>query len=326
MKDNSPLVSICMVTYNHERFIAKAIESVVHQVGDFDVQLVIGEDCSTDNTRAVCEEYAEKYPDKILLLAAEKNMGMMANVLRVIAACKGKYAATLDGDDYWTDENKLQKQVDFLENNPDYSMCFASIEVLDESNGEFSIAESFRNFKKDTYTIEDYITAPLDKPLLIPGMTLLNRTYPGEPLPEFYKRSKTPDIATSLLLFNKGKGRYMNETMAVYRQHGGGISKNKKFDIELDKAIFDLFDDFNEFTHHKYHELMKPRQYELSKLLLMYGSSLLKGKRRMNHIFKMLKGYKKYRSGNNSKELLYFYIVLFFPFLLKFHKIGSQPK
>ena len=103
-----------MITYNHEKFIAEAIEGVVMQKTNFQFELVIGEDCSTDNTRAICIEYQKKYPDIIRLRLPETNQGMMLNWINNINSGRGKYIALCDGDDYWTDPYKLQKQVDFM--------------------------------------------------------------------------------------------------------------------------------------------------------------------------------------------------------------------
>mgnify|MGYP001248218371 CR=1 FL=1 len=118
-----PLVSVHMITYNHEKYIAQAIEGVLMQKTNFLFELVIGEDCSTDSTRVICKEYADRYPNIIKLLPdAGKNLGMMENAIRTTMACTGKYIALCEGDDYWTDPYKLQKQVDFLEAHNDYGL------------------------------------------------------------------------------------------------------------------------------------------------------------------------------------------------------------
>ena len=104
-------VSIAMVTYNHEKFIAKALDSVLMQRTDFDYEIVIGEDCSSDNTRNIVIEYKRRYPDNIVLFLNEKNLGMYGNCSQVFQACQGEYIAVLEGDDYWTSPDKLQKQV-----------------------------------------------------------------------------------------------------------------------------------------------------------------------------------------------------------------------
>ena len=122
-----PLVSVCMTTYNHEKFISQAIESVLCQRTTFGVEVVIGEDCSTDNTFAICRQYEAQYPDRVRIIASEHNIGMHANYRRTIEACRGKYIAMCDGDDWFTDENKLQIQVEQLENSG-AAMCYTRSE------------------------------------------------------------------------------------------------------------------------------------------------------------------------------------------------------
>jgi len=126
------MVSVCMITYNQEKYIAEAIEGVLMQQTGFPVELIIGEDCSTDNTRNICLEYKEKHPDFIKLLLPEKNLGIMPNFIATLNACTGKYIALCEGDDYWIDPNKLQKQVDFLEANEDFSTCFHQVRIKKE--------------------------------------------------------------------------------------------------------------------------------------------------------------------------------------------------
>lgn len=119
-----PLVSIVTITYNHEPYIRKCIEGVLMQKVNFPIEFIIAEDCSTDGTLAICKEYAAKYPKLIKLITSENNVGAIANERRAMKAAKGKYIAFCEGDDYWTEPLKLQKQVDFLERNPEYSVTF----------------------------------------------------------------------------------------------------------------------------------------------------------------------------------------------------------
>ena len=109
-----PLLSVCMTTYNHERYIAQAIESVLGQRTTFAVEVVVGEDCSTDSTLRICREYESRYPDRVRVITSESNVGMHENYRRTIEACRGRYIAMLDGDAWLSDENKLEMQVDKL--------------------------------------------------------------------------------------------------------------------------------------------------------------------------------------------------------------------
>ncbi len=127
-----PLVSVRLVTYNHEKWIAQCLESILMQRTDFPFEVIVGEDCSTDGTLEIVLAYAERHPDKIRVLPAEANLGAMTNSYRVQQACRGKYHAMIEGDDYWIDPLKLQKQVDFMEANPDMTLCFHNVFVVND--------------------------------------------------------------------------------------------------------------------------------------------------------------------------------------------------
>lgn len=132
------LVSVYMITYNHEKYIAQAIESVLMQKTDFPYQLIIGEDYSTDGTRKIVEEYAATYPEKIKAILNPQNLGPMRNAANVYKACTGKYVAMLEGDDYWTDPLKLQRQVDFLEANPDFGMTYSKVRNFIQKKNKYA--------------------------------------------------------------------------------------------------------------------------------------------------------------------------------------------
>jgi glycosyltransferase involved in cell wall biosynthesis len=124
-----PLVSIMMVTYNHAPYITQAIEGVLKQKTNFPIELVIGEDCSTDGTREIVFGYQKKYPDIIRVIASDKNVGALENSERTAKTCRGKYIAFCEGDDYWHHPGKLQKQADYFESHPDCGLVFSSYDV-----------------------------------------------------------------------------------------------------------------------------------------------------------------------------------------------------
>lgn len=125
MIDNpqSSVLTIIVPTYNHEKWIARCLDSILSQETDFSFAIWVLEDCSTDQTCSICREYAEKYPEKIRLFAREKNLGVLKNVQSALIQIKSRYWGALEGDDYWCDNHKLQMQIDVLEANPDCSMC-----------------------------------------------------------------------------------------------------------------------------------------------------------------------------------------------------------
>jgi glycosyltransferase involved in cell wall biosynthesis len=124
--NRDPLVSVHMITFNHEPYIARAIEGVLMQERDFPIELVIGEDCSTDGTCEIVLRYQKKHPETIRVLTSERNVGAVANELRTDRACRGKYVAFCEGDDRWHHPLKLQKQVDYLESHPEVGLVFGA--------------------------------------------------------------------------------------------------------------------------------------------------------------------------------------------------------
>jgi glycosyltransferase involved in cell wall biosynthesis len=125
-------VSVAIITYNHEKFIAEALESVLMQVTDFRYEIVIGDDCSSDRTHEIIGDFQKNHPGKIRLLISETNIGVKKNLAQTIMACKGEYIALLDGDDYWTAPQKLRHQVGFLDSRPGCSFCFHSVKRIYE--------------------------------------------------------------------------------------------------------------------------------------------------------------------------------------------------
>ena len=124
----TPLVSVCVTTYNHEAYLATALDAILAQRCDFGVEIVLGEDCSSDKTLSICREYADKYPENITLIASTENVGWRANYRRCVESARGKYIAFCDGDDYWCNENRLAEQVALMEQNPNIGLCYTLAE------------------------------------------------------------------------------------------------------------------------------------------------------------------------------------------------------
>jgi glycosyltransferase involved in cell wall biosynthesis len=156
---NQPLVSVSMVTYNHQAYIAQAIEGVLQQQTTFPFELVIGEDCSTDRTREIVLEYQKKYPSIIRVITSERNVGIKKNVYRTFKVCRGKYLAFCEGDDYWHVSHKLQKQLNYMESHSECGLILADCDEYDQKTGKL---KKDRNYAKGFRTpinlaIEDII-------------------------------------------------------------------------------------------------------------------------------------------------------------------------
>ena len=226
---SNPVVSICCITYNHEKYIEETIDSFLMQETDFPFEVVIGEDCSTDNTRKIVEKYKEMYPNIIKLIVSENNVGMQANGQRTMDACKGEYIAACEGDDYWMDAEKLQIQKDFLESNPEYIICYTDVEAFNE-NG--IIQDYIGGATKDLTADE------LKKATPINTLTTMYRNIMKDKFSAEFKASKYGDLFIWSILGYYGKGKYLPQIKpARYRVHSGGVhsgaSQIDKYDNTL---------------------------------------------------------------------------------------------
>jgi len=247
-----PLVSIASITYNHEKFIAQAIDSWLMQETNFEVEIVIGEDCSSDNTRKIIESFVDKYPDMVRLIISDKNVGMMPNFIRTLKACKGKYIALCEGDDYWTDPLKLQQQVDFLEMNEDYSICFHNANIIDAKN---NIIELFNKSEiLETTTIENLLI----NSWYIPTASMVFRQSELV-IPRWFKKVKNGDFTIQLLLTCKGqKIYYINSLMSVYRKHAEGFSTIFNSSLVFYKSMILVYKKINKFSKKRYKLIINP--------------------------------------------------------------------
>lgn len=230
--DNKLLVSICCITYNHEKYIAKAMDSFLMQKTLFNYEIIVGEDMSNDGTREICRKYASQYPSKIKLFERSREDVININgkptgrfnLIETLKAAKGKYIAICEGDDYWTDPLKLQKQVDFLEENPAYSFCCHNYNRI--SNGK--IIEAKNRSDRDINLI-DILRHDL-KEIDVRTLTLMIRNVP-EIFESFFKDCKnmiSGDFPITALAACYGLGYYMNDVMGVYRLHQKGVSVHMK--------------------------------------------------------------------------------------------------
>ena len=223
---DTPLVSICCLTFNHEAFVRQCLDGFLMQKTDFEIEILIHDDASTDNTQSILREYESKYPDKIFPLYETENKysngykGRMDIVFNY-ARARGKYIASCEGDDYWTDPQKLQKQVDFMESHPEYSVCFHRCQHLNTYSGDITDDHCGRLIPAGQEGIDitadmalsDWITQPL---------TMLFRKECFSP--EWQKKYKYyRDMHEIYHLLNAGKGYLFNFIGGVYRYHSGGI-------------------------------------------------------------------------------------------------------
>lgn len=306
MKDlpKSILASVVMTTYNHENYIRKAIEGVLMQKTNFPIELIIGEDCSNDNTRNIVLEYENKYPLIIKLLLSEKNLGMTENYIRTVQATTGKYIAFCEGDDYWTDPLKLQKQVDFMEANEDCSLCYHTIRVKTADGSRKDYFFGPRNISEPTkYNLEDFIKA--NNKIGIRTSAMMIRSEVVLNAMKWQIQSPVGDLSLQLYCGLKGKYGYLPDEMAVYnRGNPGAWSANYHSAEWRLKQIHDLnkaYTLFNVNTNYKYHEIIKKRNEDWIRTRIEYVQ---------NHFsrsdqFKIIREHYKILIVLNKKNILF---------------------
>lgn len=233
------MVSVIMIVYNHSKYIQQAIESILMQETSFDFELIISNDCSTDDSETIIRQTISQNSNgnKVKYFNQEKNLGMMPNFIFALNEGFGKYVALCDGDDYWTDSLKLQKQVDFMEKNPDFSICFHNVNIeTDQVLTEDDPKKKIQNvFGLKELAVRNMIRT----------VSVLYRNGLIDPFPDYFKNAPIGDYFLHLLNAKHGKIKYMDEIMAVYRIHNTSCWSSKK-GLEQDELMIHFFENIKE--------------------------------------------------------------------------------
>lgn len=222
MTKQPPLVSVAMNCYNGAAYIAEAIESVLRQQVDFPFELVIGDDGSTDDSLLVAGQYLEKYPDIIRITRSEVNLGIPGNTIRTWAECRGKYIAICDCDDVWTEPLKLQKQVDFLEQHPEYGMVYTDADVISE-HGAF-LADPEIEHHRTRFSEGDLFFSLLQGNFIVNSTTLFRRSYLDRHTIDPNRNYFIQDYILWLHIASQDKIHYIPGRMTWYRRHSTSIT------------------------------------------------------------------------------------------------------
>ena len=263
----NPLVTVRTSTYQHGAFIKDCIKGVLMQKTTFPFEFIIGEDFSTDGTREIVFDYARKYPNIIRVVTAEYNVGMRANGVRCERRARGKYIALCEGDDYWTDPFKLQKQVDFLENNSEYVACYhnAIINYVDKKNKNhlYNKINESRNV-----SLEEIINN-----WSVPTASIVMRKKVIDNLPDWRNNIYSGDYTLILLCLNIGKLYFINEVMSVYNVSLKGSSASSQIkgnSTFVFNEHIKLLKYFNEYTNEVYISIIKKRIKSLNNEIAYY--------------------------------------------------------
>lgn len=249
-------VSVCIVTYNQENYIRQCLDSVFMQKTNFDFEVIVGEDKSPDNTREILLEYKEKYGDKLILILHDENVGLSRNSQSIQLKVRGKYVAFVEGDDFWTDENKLQKQYDILEAHPEYSaVCHDIMNV----NPDGTVRnKSNLNLKKDIVkTMKNW----LNEGYSVHTCSVFRRNiFPVRDEKYIKFRTAHPtmgDVKTFTLLYDAGGIYVIKDVMAAHRAVGKSdvfsyTYAEKKKAIEHTYMYIDIVRSIEEYLDYKY--------------------------------------------------------------------------
>lgn len=326
-----PLVSICCTTYNHEKYIADAIDSFLMQETDFPIEIIIHDDASTDNTSNIIREYERKYPNIIKPIYQTENQyskGRKILIRFIYPKVKGKYIAMCEGDDFWIDPKKLQKQVDILECYEQYSFCFHAVSIVDtnkvpkgrfwgpygKGNGEYSMKNNI-------------------KPTFVHLSSLLMRTkYLRNDMPEWYMNSRHGDYALALYMSTFGKGYFIDEVMSSYRigvensvmtKLRKNFSNEMRLDFYLDfyTERMSTLDKADEYYEYRFHD-----EIEEVNIVNRVGVFLLK-----NDYSKTARAkYKEYVKKYGIKAILSYFLSIkapkFLAMLVKIKHLFKKPK
>lgn len=230
---NDIILSIYVPTYNHEKYIAQALDSILMQKTEYSYEVLVGEDCSTDNTKKILEEYERKYPNVFKMFYREKNMygEKISNASDLKLRCKGKYVICLEGDDYWTDEHKIEKQITFLEQHPEYMAVSHKCLVVDEYSNPNG--EKYPECNDEKYTLKHFISE------IMPGQltTFMHRNCFKNEFFEsdiFFQGLIPGDKILYYTIATYGKIYCMQDVMSAYRHvknNGTSYSATYRYDF-----------------------------------------------------------------------------------------------
>ncbi len=225
---DKPKLSVRLQTYNHAKYIKRALDGILMQITDFAFEVVIGDDFSTDNTLNIIRSYKDTNTVNIRILKRtiggeyylnRKKHGRLYNFYDIIKNCKGSYIALLDGDDYWIDPSKLQKQVNFLESNHNYSLCFHNALIMwdDKHRPPKYFCSKNQNLKSD-------ITDVINNWFVPTSSIVFRANLNNNCLPSWFLKIYNGDLALQLIVAEHGDFYYIDEVMSIYRKSIDGLS------------------------------------------------------------------------------------------------------
>ncbi len=258
----NPKLSICLITYNQAHYMRQTLESIVTQKVNFEYEIVVGDDCSTDDNVKIIKEYMEKYPKLIKGYFHSKNLGPVTcpsknNFLHAFFNCSGEYIIHIEGDDYFIDSNKIQQQVDFLDANPEYSACFHNAKIIWEDWPDRPDEFVNQPNQKPVIGIDDLL-AEKETWFMATASVMMRRKYVYQ-LPSWFYDTVSGDIPLYVILASQGKIGYLPQVMSVYRKNLAGQSFVWKLhQTNFVKNRIQLYKNLNNYTKLVYNHKIEP--------------------------------------------------------------------
>ncbi|MGV4460546.1 glycosyltransferase family 2 protein [Ornithobacterium rhinotracheale] len=281
---NDIILDILITTYNLQDYIEKTLQSVLTQKTEYKYRILIYDDCSTDNTIEIIKKIKNSHPkgDCIELHVQSKNKGVKENTYDLFKLATAKYISFLDGDDWWIDEQKIQKQVSFLENNPDFNLCTGRHKKYFQKTGKMVLGKELVNTKK-VLTLKDYLAFNFSQ-------TSAHCYRNNFEVPEFFAKTIANDQLQVILSTQDGKIKYFDDFFAAYRIHYNSNSHNQKKKTAFEDTKYFL-EQLDEYTNYKYSKILNNRK-KINKLYFKWTSSSNKFKRLYYRI--LMLGYRLY--------------------------------
>jgi glycosyltransferase involved in cell wall biosynthesis len=302
-EQNNIILDIAILTYNHKEFIANSINSILSQETNYNYRIIIIDDCSNDGSSKMILDIARENSHKIEYIRNKENLGIMKNALILAEKMKAKYFCFLDGDDYWCYDNKIQNQIDFLEENPDYAGCFHDAKIQQfnqsfDSNYMNRTQVDWKTYSQFNRYTTNFMPWSLIERNIIPTASLIFRR---TDILGFLKKYKLPVLSQSwalhLDIIKGSKFKYFNEVWSVYNDHPSGVSKNhdvvdfkinniKILESLLSEQVWDYCKPIIYRTICEEYRLMLKSKKEISKTFSEYKKSLKQYKKYLKTLVK----------------------------------------
>lgn len=316
------MVSVTCTVYNHEKYLRKCLDGFVMQKTNFKFEVLIHDDASTDASADIIREYEKKYPDIIKPIYQTVNQysqGIKISPTYLYPRAKGKYLAWCEGDDYWCDENKLQKQFDVMEKHPECSICVHKVESILENGKKLEKFHPAFNINKRIVDNDAYVELMTDRSYYLfqtSSYFIRKSLFDYKNKPEFWANSDVGDVPIILYCVSKGNLYYIDEVMSCYRNNSiGSWTNTVSYDtsklIAHTKKMLELFKSYDKYLDYKYTNNIKKIEKRIEFKISLYEN---------NSKESLKKKYRPFFNKLSNKEKTFVVLNAYLPHLMKLYK------